>query len=81
MTTPLPPADQERLARVRFTIISAARVSGLVLMLFGLWIWYGDLLDTGGNARVGSILFVAGFAESLVLPQILVRRWRTPPRP
>ncbi|MET0269918.1 MAG: hypothetical protein ABW173_05770 [Sphingomonas sp.] len=75
------PEQAEALARTRFAILSAARASGVVLMLFGLWIWYGDLLDTGGNARVGSILFVAGFAESLVLPQILVRRWRTPPRP
>jgi hypothetical protein len=75
------PEQDEKLALTRFTIISAARASGVVLMLFGMWIWYGDLLDTGGNPLVGLPLFLLGMAESLLLPRYLIRRWRTQPRP
>ena len=77
------PDQQNALARTRFAILAAVRASGVVLMLFGLWIWYGDLLDEGGNPPVGVLLFAVGFAESMLLPALLVRRWRsgTPPRP
>lgn len=75
------PEQQEALSRTRFAILSATRASGVVLMLFGLWIWYGDLLAEGGSPKVGVLLFAAGFAESLLLPQWLTRRWRSgPPR-
>ena len=75
------PDDMERLAHTRFAIITAARASGVILMLFGMWIWFGDLLDQGGNAIVGLPLFALGFAESLLLPPYLARKWRTPPGP
>ncbi|HEX8447495.1 MAG TPA: hypothetical protein VF649_12890 [Sphingomonas sp.] len=75
------PEDMEKLAMTRFAIISAVRASGVVLMLFGLWIWYGDLLDTGGNWMVGMPLFVLGMAESMLLPRYLIRGWRSPPQP
>ncbi len=74
----LPPAEQERLAKVRFAIISAAKASGVVLMLFGLWIWIGDLWRPGGFTALGLPLFAIGMFESLVLPRILAARWRTP---
>jgi len=73
------PEQREQLARARFGILAAARASGVVLMLFGLWIWYGDLLDEGGNMLVGALVFFLGFFESLLLPKMLARRWRTPP--
>ncbi|TVV70132.1 hypothetical protein [Sphingomonas solaris] len=73
----LSPDERDRLARVRFTIISAARASGLVLMIFGLWIWLGDLVRAGGWMALGLPLFAIGLFESLVLPQILVSRWRS----
>lgn len=75
------PEDRDKLAQVRFAIISAARASGVVLMLFGMWIWWGDLLDVGGNATVGLPLFLLGMAESMLLPRYLIRQWRTPPQP
>lgn len=74
------PEDSDRLALTRFAIISAARASGVMFMLFGLWIWYGDLLDVGGNWQVGLPLFVLGMAESMLLPRYLIRQWRTPPQ-
>ena len=76
----LSPEDRFRLERTRFAILSAARASGVVLMLFGLWIWVGDLMRAGGVTAVGFPIFALGFAESLILPIFLLRRWRTPPR-
>jgi len=74
------PAERDRLAATRFTILSAMRASGVVLMLLGLWIWHGDLLRAGGWPAVGMPLFAVGFVESLLLPALLARRWRSPPR-
>jgi len=28
---------------------------------------------------IGSIVFAVGFLDSLILPRLLIRRWRTPP--
>lgn len=73
--------EQERLERSRFTLLSAARASGAVLMLIGLWIWHGDIVREGGFVEVGGAIFILGFIESLILPQILARKWRSPRQP
>jgi hypothetical protein len=33
----------------------------------------------GGEVRIGFPLFAIGFFNSLILPQLFARRWRTPP--
>jgi hypothetical protein len=71
--------EQDRLARSRFAALSAMRAGGVVLMVLGMWIWWGDVLREGGYTRIGFPLFVIGFTGSLIVPQILLRRWRTPP--
>ncbi|ARS29150.1 hypothetical protein [Sphingomonas sp. KC8] len=73
------PDERDRLARTRYTILSAMRASGVLLMILGLWIWNGDILQAGGLPIAGIPLFALGFAEALLLPQILARKWRTPP--
>lgn len=73
--------DEERLERTRFAILSAARASGAVLMLIGLWIWHGNFVRQGGFIALGAPLFFLGFVESLILPQLLARRWRSPRQP
>jgi hypothetical protein len=73
--------EQERLERSRFAVLSAARASGAVLMLIGLWIWHGNLVREGGFIALGAPLFFLGFGESLILPQILARKWRSPRQP
>lgn len=75
------PQERDRLAATRFAILSAMRASGVVLMLLGLWIWHGGLLRPGGWPAVGAPLFLLGFAESLLLPIVLAKRWRSPPAP
>lgn len=71
--------EQDRLARSRFTMLSAMRAGGVVTMLLGMWIWWGNVLREGGHTPIGFTLFAIGFAASLIVPQILARRWRTPP--
>lgn len=71
--------EQDRLARSRFVLLSAMRAAGVVLMLVGMWIWFGNLVREGGYTLLGFPLFVFGFAESLIVPQILARLWRSPP--
>lgn len=75
------PDDHEALARTRYAIITAMRASGVLLMVLGLWIWNSDILKDGGMPTLGVPLFLLGFVESLIVPQILARKWRTPPRP
>ena len=74
------PEQQEALAKARFGILTMLRASGTILMLLGIWIWLGDILRAGGWPALGLPLFILGFAESLILTQILARRWRTPPQ-
>ena len=77
MTTPLPPSEQERLARVRFAILNSAKVSGIVLMCFGLWIMLGDLVRVGGDMLIGVPVFAVGLFQAMVLPKILASQWST----
>lgn len=74
------PDQEDQLAKVRFSIITLLRSSGAVVMLIGLWIWQGNILRDGGWTAVGLPLFILGFVESLIVPQILARKWRTPPQ-
>lgn len=75
------PDAGDQLARTRYAILSALRASGVLLMVLGLWIWNSDILRDGGWPLVGVPLFALGFFESLILPQIFARKWRTPPEP
>ena len=71
--------EKDRLARSRFAMLSAMRAAGVAMMLLGMWIWYGNVIRPGGYTLVGLPLFVLGFVESLIVPQVLARQWRTPP--
>lgn len=72
----LTPQEEERIARSRYAILATLRGTGVFVMLAGLVIWYGGLI--AGGERFGAIIFFAGVVESLLLPALLARRWRTP---
>jgi len=67
-------------ARHRFAIIGLAKAGGLVLMLVGIWIMAGDPVRPGGATEIGLPIGAVGAIVSLVVPRLLVRRWRTPPK-
>lgn len=63
-------------ARPRFFIIQLTRWSGVALVMLGLAIVNGliGLPDIAGYA-----ILAVGLAETLVVPTILSRAWKTPP--
>jgi len=69
--------DQDNLARQRFIILTVLRASGVALMLLGMGIIGSRLVEP--SDLIGSIVFAVGFLDSLILPRLLIRRWRTPP--
>ena len=69
--------DQDSLARQRFIILTVLRASGVALMLLGMGIIGSRLVEP--SDLIGSIVFAIGFLDSLILPRVLIRRWRTPP--
>ena len=68
-----PPAKDP--AKARFIAIALVRLSGALLVLFGLMITERrvDL-----PWALGAVLTVAGFFDVFVMPKLLARRWRTP---
>jgi hypothetical protein len=67
---------QDTRARDRFAILSGLRLGGVVLMLLGMWMFFGGSL--GGHYGFGGVLFVVGLVETLVVPKLLASRWKTP---
>jgi len=62
-------------ARSRFFILQLLRFSGVALVMLGLLILYGriDLPEIAGYG-----LLLAGLADSLLLPRLLARGWKSP---
>lgn len=67
----------EDLARQRFFVLQAMRLTGAVFALIGLLVIAGkiDLLPQWA----GGVLFAMGMVEMLIVPPILARRWKSPP--
>jgi membrane protein YdbS with pleckstrin-like domain len=57
-------------------VLNAVRIVGVVLVLLGILV-VRDVLQLPHEA--GYVLLVAGVFEIFVMPQILARKWRTPP--
>lgn len=62
-------------AKQRFMILTMLRLTGVVMALFGLMIIAGKI-DVPKLA--GYVLFVIGLADTMLVPPLLARRWRTP---
>lgn len=69
----------DSIARNRFILINLARIGFTLLVLLGLVIWQGNLVRPGGAPAIGIPLAAVGLAASFLVPQQLVRKWRTPP--
>ncbi len=63
-------------ARRRFFTIQALRWSGLALVLIGLAVTRGRIALP---LEAGYVLVVAGLFDALLLPSLLMRRWKSPP--
>ncbi len=79
---PMPDAEsQARSAKQRFFVISLFRISGALILVFGVAIAQGHFgWVTGQKARImGMIVVTVGFIQMMVIPRMLLRAFRTPP--
>lgn len=72
------PPDRSDPAYRRYVLLTLLRGGGALMMIAGLVLWLGRAID--GGEPIGKFLFVIGAVESLVIPAILARQWRTPGR-
>jgi len=77
----MPQSDDQR-AKSRFIAISAIRLTGVAMVLFGIAVVQGVV---GLPDMAGYLLIVLGMVEAFVVPTVLARAWRSndrnPPRP
>lgn len=71
MTTDRDPAQN------RLLLLTLARVGGLVLAGIGLLLWQTTLFGVP-HPLSGRVLIAVGLFEMLVVPPLLLRRWRAP---
>lgn len=72
------PAEDEKMWRNRFILLQLTRIGGTLVVLLGLYLWYGDAIRPGGSIQVGLPLALIGLAISFYAPRQLARRWRSP---
>ncbi len=71
--------DAERVARTRFFTIGAVRLMGAITLALGAAISLERF--AGIPPYLGYALLAIGAFEMVVLPQFLVSRWKSPPKP
>lgn len=64
-------------ARGRWAVIQAVRIAGVVMTVVGLFIVNGNI---PAPEIAGYVLLAAGLVDVLLVPTLLARKWRTPPR-
>lgn len=67
---------EDRSARSRFFTIGAVRLAGAVTIALAVAISYGRIASVPGE--LAYVLLALGVIEFLVLPQMLVKRWKSP---
>lgn len=86
MTDPTPIADEQAAraaaaAKQRFFAISLFRLSGVFILMFGFMIMLQKFAFVSGDKAkiMGAIIATAGMFQTIIVPRILARAWRTPP--
>jgi hypothetical protein len=72
-----PDENSEATARSRYTIISAVRLFGAAILVFGLAVIANGLMDLPVEA--GYALFAFGVFGFIAAPAMLSRRWKSGP--
>ena len=62
--------------RNRFITLQLTRIGGTVIVMIGLYIWYGDAIAEGGTIVLGLPLALIGLVVSFWGPKYLAGRWR-----
>jgi hypothetical protein len=66
----------EDIHKKRFLLFSAARLSGVALVLLGIAIAFSDLVTDGGWRQLGGLVIALGTIEMVVVPLLLKRAWQ-----
>jgi protein-S-isoprenylcysteine O-methyltransferase Ste14 len=69
------PQDDD-LWRNRFVTVNLTRIGGTAVVLFGLGIWYTNVLVPGGSIALGLPLALVGLVASFWGPVALSRHWK-----
>lgn len=81
MSDTVPPTDPDKAARQRYLIVGLFRLAGVFILMFGFLIMmqrFGWV--QGRKAKVmGAIIATAGLFQTMIVPRMLLRAWRTPP--
>ena len=67
---------EDEQARSRWAVIQAVRLAGAAMVVIALLILNGVV---PAPEMAGYVLLVVGLADVFAIPQLLVRKWRTPP--
>lgn len=67
--------QDESTARTRFFVISLTRLIGGILVMLGMMVVLGYL---AWPQIVGYALLLVGLIDTFVIPQVLIRKWRSP---
>jgi hypothetical protein len=72
------PGDDD--ARNRWAIITILRFFGFAVAVLGLLMSQNAVNIAGDTNRlIGYVFIVVGLIDGFVVPQVLARKWRTPP--
>lgn len=73
---------REAAARQRFFAIGLFRLSGVIILMFGFLIMLEKFsFVLGEKAKLmGAIIATVGMFQTIIVPRILARAWRTPPQ-
>ncbi|MBB4640331.1 hypothetical protein [Rhizorhapis suberifaciens] len=72
---------REEAAKQRFFAIGLFRLSGVLILMFGFLIMLEKFAFVSGEKAklMGAIIATLGMFQTLMVPKILARAWRTPP--
>ncbi|HKX35390.1 MAG TPA: hypothetical protein VJM79_01830 [Rhizorhapis sp.] len=72
---------REAAAKQRFFAIGLFRLSGVFILMFGFLIMLEKFAFVSGDKAklMGAIIATVGMFQTIIVPKILARAWRTPP--
>ena len=69
--------EEETKAQYRFLVLNIVRLTGAVMLVIGLAVIAREAF--GLPKAAGYMLFFVGFAEFLLVPVFLAKRWKSKP--
>lgn len=80
MTSKLTPEENEARAMGRHAILTLLRITGALLVMFGIIIYSKrlDFIPDSSAVVLGLLCIAAGLVEMFWIPITLAHRWRTP---